>query len=123
MKNLLILIVAVAVFLHFYPQPEVTQFYETTIADLQEGFSDFSDTSVRLDTAKVRADLEPKLKSFTKKEVKQLDILIDDRKKLRTFYYDFCKENKRSHRFQAQNQKDLCRTISKYSKYLRKQQS
>ena len=122
MKHLLILIVAAAVFLHFYPQPEVTEFYETTIADLQEGFSEFSDTKVRLNTAKIRSDLEPNLKSFSKKETKQLDILLADRKKLRVFYYDFCKETKRSRHFQADNQADLCRVIGRYSKYLRKQQ-
>lgn len=122
MKHLLILIVAAAVFLHFYPQPEVTEFYETTIADLQGGFSEFSDTKVRLNTAKVRSDLEPKIKSFSKKEVKQLDIMLADRKKLRAFYYDFCKTKKRNRYFQTQNQEDLCRVVSRYSKYLRKKQ-
>jgi hypothetical protein len=46
MKNLLILIVAIALFLHFYPQPEVTKFYNEQKEALLEGFSDFSDTRV-----------------------------------------------------------------------------
>ncbi len=56
MKNLLILIVAAAVYLHFYPQPEVTKFYNETKQSLLDGFSKFSDTSVRLKADKIFID-------------------------------------------------------------------
>jgi hypothetical protein len=44
MKNLLILIVSAALFLHFYPQPEVTKFYDEQKNSLLDGFAEFSDT-------------------------------------------------------------------------------
>ena len=42
MKNILILIVAAAVFLHFYPQPEVTKFYEDKKNMLLDSFAEFT---------------------------------------------------------------------------------
>ncbi len=118
MKNLLILIVAAAVFLHFYPQPEVTKFYDEQKAALLDGFSEFSDTQVRLKADKVFTDLQSKLASFSAEEVKYLKEITSSRAKVNEFYQGFCKEKVPSVTFHPTNQASVCHTISKYENML-----
>jgi len=118
MKNLLILIVAAAVFLHFYPQPEITKFYNDKKEYLLDGFSAFSDTSVRLKADKVFIDLKPELNSFSSDEVDALKELTSSRSNVNSYYKDFCKNKKRSAIFHPNNQSKICKTISKYENML-----
>jgi hypothetical protein len=118
MKNLLILIVAIAVYLHFYPQPEVTKLYEDTKASLLDGFSDFSDTGVRLKADKIYTDLEPELKSFSSEEVTALKEITSSRKNVNSFYQDYCKAQKRNAVFHAANKSKVCKAISRYENML-----
>ena len=114
MKNILILIVAAAVFLHFYPQPEVTKFYNETRESLLKGFSEFSDTSVRLKADKILIDLKSELDSFSSDEVNALKALTSSRSNVSSFYQDYCKNKKRSAIFHPTNQAKICTTISQY---------
>ncbi len=118
MKNILILIVAAAVFLHFYPQPEVTKFYNETKESLLDGFSEFSDTSVRLKADERFTDLKPEFKSFSSEEVSSLKEISSSRKNVNVFYQDYCKNEKRSAIFHPTNQAKVCKTISKYESML-----
>jgi len=118
MKNILILIVAAAVFLHFYPQPEVTKFYNETKASLLDGFSEFSDTSVRLKSDKIFLDLKPEFDSFSEDEVSALKELTLTRDSVNSFYNNFCKSKKRSAIFHKNNQAKICKTIGKYENML-----
>jgi len=118
MKNLLILIVAAAVYLHFYPQPEVTKFYNETKKSLLDGFSEFSDTNVRLKADKIFIDLKPKLDSFSSDEVNALKEITSSRNNVNSFYQDYCKSKKRSATFHPSNQSKICKAISKYESML-----
>lgn len=118
MKNLLILIVAAAVFLHFYPQPEVTKLFDETKASLLGGFAEFSDTSVRLKSDKIYIDLKPKLASFSADEVTALKEVTSSRKNVNSFYQDHCKSKKRSTIFHPSNQSKICATIRQYENML-----
>ena len=118
MKNIIILIVAVAVFLHFYPQPEVTKFYDETKERLLEGFSEFSDTSVRLKADKIFIDLEPRLGSFSAAEVESLKEITSSRKNVNSFYQAYCKGNKRHVVFHPANKTKICKTIYQYENML-----
>jgi hypothetical protein len=118
MKNILILIVAAAVYLHFYPQPEVTKFYNETKATLLDGFSEFSDTSVRLKSDKIYTDLKPELNSFSEEEEIALKEIASSRNNVNNFYQSYCKGNKRSNVFHPTNQIKICRTIDKYQSML-----
>ena len=118
MKNLLILIVAAAVFLHFYPQPEVTKFYNETKDSLLDGFSEFSDTSVRLKAEKIFIDLKPKLNSFSAEEVDSLKEMTSSRSNVNDFYQEYCKGEKRSTVFHPANQSKICKTIAQYENML-----
>jgi hypothetical protein len=117
MKNLLILIVFAAVFLHFYPQPEVTKFYEEQKAYVLSLFSDATDTRVRLKADKIYTDLEPKFDSFRPSEIKRLKEITSDRTNVKQYYSEFC-SNKRDTKFHVANQELICKTITKYSSML-----
>ena len=118
MKNILILIVAAAVFLHFYPQPEVTKLYTETKASLLHSFAEFSDTNVRLKADKILIDLKPELKSFSAKELDSLKEITSSRSNVNAFFQDYCKHKKRSATFHPTNQSKICKTISKYESML-----
>ncbi|PCI58221.1 MAG: hypothetical protein COB45_01250 [Gammaproteobacteria bacterium] len=118
MKNLLILIVAFALFLHFYPQSEVTKFYDDQKKMLLDGFSQFSDTKVRLKADKIFIDLKPKLKQFSSEEVKHLKEITLSRANVKSFFEEYCKSKKRSVIFHSTNQAEICKTISQYESML-----
>lgn len=118
MKNLLILIVAAALFLHFYPQPEVTQFYDEQKQTLLDGFEQFSDTKVRLKADKIFIDLKPKLDQFSAEEVDYLKEISSSRASVKSFFEDYCTSEKRSIIFHSDNQVKVCQTISQYESML-----
>ena len=114
MKNLLILIIAAALFLHFYPQPEVTKFYDDQKSRLLDGFEEFSDTKVRLKADKIYSDLTPKLEKFSSDEIKYLKEITSSRDNVKGFFEEYCKDKKRSVIFRSSNQVEVCKTISQY---------
>ena len=117
MKNLLILIVAAAVYLHFYPQPEVTKFYNEQIEAAQEFFSEHTSTKVRLKADKIYTDLEPKFNQFSKEEIERLKEITSSRTQVKVFYFDICQTTKHEPSFHPNNERLVCQTIGKYRQY------
>lgn len=115
MKKLLILIVAAALFLHFYPQPELEEWYTKQKTLVINMFSEATDTQVRLKAAKVYDDLQPQLDSFNREEQQYLQEITANRKTIEDFYNKFCQAEKQSHQFHRSNQQKVCQTISQYS--------
>ena len=115
MKHLLILIVAAALYLHFYPNEKVTQFYNTQKQTLLDGFGEFSDTKVRLKAEKIYTDLKPELGSFSDKEIERLKVITSERAVVKEFYYSICQTQKRDIVFHITNEKKVCSTISRYT--------
>ena len=118
MKNLLILIVAAALFLHFYPQPEVTKFYDEQKEMLLDSFSKFSDTKARLKADKIFIDLKPKLEQFSFEEEKYLKEITSSRANVKSFFGAHCNNQKIGTTFHPKNQAEVCKTISKYESML-----
>lgn len=118
MKNLLILIVAAALFLHFYPQSEVTKFYEEQKNNLLDGFAKFSDTKVRLKADKIFTDLTPKLNQFSVEEVKYLEEITSSRTNVKDFFDEYCTNKKRNIVFRSTNQVEVCKAIRQYESML-----
>jgi hypothetical protein len=118
MKNLLILIVAGALFLHFYPQSEVTQFYNDKKNRLLDGFAEFSDTKVRLKSDKILSDLKPHLNRFSAEEVEYLKEIARSRISVKDFFEQYCLNKKHSIIFHPSNQIEVCKTIGKYESML-----
>ncbi len=118
MKNILILIVAAAVYLHFYPQPDVTKFYNETRQSLLDSFSEFSDTSVRLKSDKIFIDLKSEFNSFSPDEINSLKEITSSRSNVSEFYQNYCNNKKRSAIFHQKNQSKICQTIAQYQSML-----
>ncbi|PKI12975.1 hypothetical protein [Colwellia sp. 12G3] len=114
MKHLLILIVAAALYLHFYPNEKVTQFYNDGKAVLLDGFSEFSDTKVRLKADKIYLDLESDLEAFSEQEVEHLKDITSSRDNVKEFYVTICKTEKRDVVFHITNENKVCTTINRY---------
>jgi len=118
MKNLLILIVAIALFLHFYPQPEVTKFYNEQKEALVDSFSEFSDTKIRLKADKIFTNLQSELDSFSASEVKYLKEITSSRSNVKEFYQRYCANQEGNSIFHPANQAKVCETISHYESML-----
>jgi hypothetical protein len=115
MKKLLILIVAVAVYLHFYPNAEVTKFYEDKKEVLLKGFADFSDTKVRLKAEKIYIDLQSDLADFSEEEVTHLRDITSSRDTVKEFYFSICQTEQRDVIFHIKNESKVCSTIARYT--------
>lgn len=118
MKNLLILIVAAAIFLHFYPQPKLEKWYQEQKETALNMFSDATDTKVRLKSDKILEDLQPKLNQFNEEEIEYLKEITESRRSVNNFNNDYCKTGELSARFHNKNQQLVCYTISKYQSLL-----
>jgi hypothetical protein len=118
MKHLLTLILAAAVYFHFYPNEEVTKFYQTKIEYLKSFFSEVGDTKIHLKADKIYTDLESELESFSEKEVERLKVITSSRMVVKEFYQQICQTEKRDIVFHITNQKKVCSTISRYTSLL-----
>jgi len=117
MKNLLILIVAAAVFLHFYPQPELESWYNKQKELVIKSFNDATDTNVRLSTKKVYSDLEKEFNRFTPEEITYAKEITSEREKIITYFKDYCDNSKVDYNFHPVNQKAVCKVIGQYRSY------
>jgi hypothetical protein len=118
MKNLLILIVAAALFLHFYPQPELEDWFVEQKATAIATFSKVTNTQVKLKADKIYNDLESQFNSFSTDELKFLKNMTIDSESVKVFFTDFCKANKQTPQLHNENQKKVCNTIEQYSAFL-----
>jgi len=118
MKKLLILIVGFALFLHFYPQPELDKWYSGQKDDALDGFSDTFGTEAKRKTDVILIDLKEDMKSFTTKERAQLEEIADSRRLMKAFYSDYCLAKKRQFKMRAGVQAKICKTISKHPRLL-----
>jgi len=118
MKHLLILIVAASLYLHFYPNEKVTEFYNEQKQALLDGFGEFSDTKVRLKADKIYLDLESELESFSEKEVERLKAITSSRDNVKAFYLSICQTDTRDIDFHITNEKKVCSTIDRYTSML-----
>lgn len=114
MKKLLILIVSAAIFLHFYPQPELTAWYEQQKAQVLTFFSDATDTKVRLKASKIYEELSAGKHSFSSNELNTIRQISQSRRQLKDFQQAYCEGNKSHPVFHQVNLKKVCTKIGEY---------
>ena len=118
MKNLLILIVAFAVFLHFYPQPKLENWYEQQKVNALAKFDELAGTKVQLNTKRIADDISKKFNTFRKSERDYTNDVISSPASVKQFYTKHCGQPiKRDKKLSQQNQAKLCQVISRYRKY------
>ena len=117
MKKLLILIVAGALYLHFYPNEKLNDWlYEQKTVALSF-FSEATDTQVRLNPDKIYQDLSRDFEGFTGKEQKFLADMTSSREKVQSFYQQHCIGKKQTPKLHRENLVKVCKTIAHYSRY------
>lgn len=117
MKNLLILIVAAALFLHFYPQPELEKWYNHHKNSIISSVNNATDTRVRLNIKKVYSDLETLFNRFSPEEVEYVTEIASERDSIISFYLEHCENHKPNFNLQSANQKRVCKVIAQYKKF------
>lgn len=118
MKHLLFLIVAAAIYFHFYPNEKVTKIYLETKQVALDSFSVFGETQIRLKADKVYQDLESDLERFSVEEIKHLKEITSSRENVKNFYYSICKTEKRDIFFHINHEKKVCSVIDNYANLL-----
>ena len=118
MKKLLILIVAGAIYLHFFPNSDITDFYNEKKEMLFEKFAESTDTKARIKLEKIYSDLKTKLNAFSDEEITHLKNITSSRKNTLTFYQKKCKTKTRDYIFHQDNQEHVCQAIRSYESRL-----
>ncbi len=114
MKKLLILIVAIATFLHFYPQPELNRWFNAQKSQVMSSFSAATDTKVRLKAEVIYNELQPKFNQFNNGEQKFLKEITGSRRSVIEFYQQFCQTKRSTAKLHQKNQTLVCNKIGQY---------
>ena len=113
-KKLLILIVAAAVYLHFYPNQELNEWFSTTKEEAQQTFAEISDTKAKMAPSKLISALQQEFKKFSKKEVAYVKLIAESRDSLKAFHNEYCVKPKDNPRLRREYQSTVCETINRY---------
>jgi len=114
MKKLLILIVAIALFLHFYPQPELESWFNEQKDTALTTVSEATDTKVRLNPSKIFRDLETNFAQFSEAEQTFVKEITENRDSVKQFFNEYCDKNKLSPKLHRSNQEVVCKAINQY---------
>lgn len=113
MKKILILIVALALYLHFFPQPELNAWYEAKKEEFLTELSQSTKVTFRTNLDGIYNDLKKEFISFSEKELANLKTITSSVDTLNEFYQENCQgpQPKRL-LFQPDNNDRVCRKIS-----------
>jgi hypothetical protein len=118
MKKLLILIVASALYFHFYPNEKLNSWLLEQKAMVLGYFSEATDTKIRLKSDKIYQTLSADFAQFNTKEQTYITEITRDREQVKVFYQTHCLDKKKTLRLHQDNLIKVCQTISKYSHLL-----
>jgi hypothetical protein len=118
MKKLLILIVAGALYFHYYPNEKLNSWLFEQKQTVLGYFSDATDTKVRLKSDKIYQDLAKDFGQFNSQEKAFVAEMTSSREKVKTFNEQYCKTKKQTPKLHRDNLAKVCYTISKYSNLL-----
>ena len=113
-KKILIIIVAAAVYLHYYPNEELTNWYNSSKEAAQTKFADISDTKAKVAPSKLISVLQQDFKTFSKNEVAYVKSLAESRDSLREFHKTYCGTNKNNNRLSKSHLQLVCSTLEQY---------
>jgi hypothetical protein len=118
MKKLLILIVAGALYFHYYPNEKLNRWIFEQKQVVLSYFSKATDTKVRLKSDKIYQDLSHDFSHFTSQEIAYVAEITSSRAKAKKFNEQYCNSKKQTPKLQRDNLAKVCQTISKYSNLL-----
>lgn len=118
MKKLLILIVAAALYFHYYPNEKLNSWFFEQKQTVLSYFSDATDTKIRLNSDKIYQDLAKDFSQFNSQEKAFVTEITSSREKVKNFNEQYCKTKKQTPKLHRDNFAKVCNTISKYSNLL-----
>ncbi|WP_068544480.1 hypothetical protein [Thalassotalea crassostreae] len=114
LKNIIIIIVAIAVYLHFFPNEQLNEWFEESATKADEKFMDIVDTKARVAPSKIYTSLHKEMKKFSKQEVAYLKEITESREVLKGFYTSSCEEGQENRRLRREHLKMVCDKIDQY---------
>lgn len=114
MKKILILIVVIALFLHFNPQPEVNKFIEQQKTSFLDTMAEFSGTKVRMKSSTILTNMEDQLTSFSSEELHKLKEITLTRASVRDYFNSSCQPGQSDPTFHSINHSKVCQQISNF---------
>ena len=114
MKKILILIVVIALFLHFNPQPEVNEFLEEQKTSFLDTMAEFSGTKVRMKSSTIIEKMDDQLASFSPAEMQKLKEITLTRSSVRSYFNKHCKAGQSDPEFHSQKHQKVCSQISHF---------
>jgi hypothetical protein len=118
MKKLLILIVAGALYFHFYPNEKLNTWLLEQKSWVMSYFSEATDTQVRLKSDKIYQDLSQDFAQFNSQEQAYIAEITSSRQRVKSFYEQYCKTKKQTPKLHRDNLVKVCKAISQYSNLL-----
>lgn len=116
-KNLLIIIIAAAVYLHFYPNEEFNEWLDVQKENADEFIADTFDTKARMSPQKLLSGMENEIKQFTQNETSYFESIIESRSELKDFYNEYCGTTKRNPNLRDKQVDTVCEKINKYKMF------
>lgn len=111
MKKIFILIVAAAVYLHFYPSSELGVWWKQQLQWLDEQTSEYTDTKVRVRPSKLVTVLTPEFSKYSRMEEAYIRELAESRENIKEFYFEYCNEPNVNRRLNRVLQNRVCEVI------------
>ena len=104
----------IALYLHFYPNEALTNWYNSAKNSATTQFADISDTKARVAPSKLISELREDFKKFSKHEVAYVKELAQSRDNLRAFHKDYCKTGKDNTRLRRDYQLIVCAKLEQH---------
>ena len=112
MKKILILIVGIALYLHFYPQPELSNWYESKKAEFLDSMAKSTKVTFKSNLDGVYDELKKEFIGFSKQELENLKVITSSLESITEFYQTSCTGGKETKLFHPDNTSKVCNKIS-----------
>lgn len=112
MKKILILIVGIALYLHFYPHPEINKWYEAKKAEFLDTMAKSTKVTFKSNLDGVYEELKDEFIGFSPEELENLKVITGSLESITEFYRNSCAGTKQSKLFHPDNTDKVCAKIS-----------
>ncbi|WP_448250014.1 hypothetical protein [Thalassotalea agariperforans] len=112
MKKILILIVGIALYLHFYPNPEINKWYEEKKAEFLDTMAKSTKVTFKSNLDGVYEELKAEFIGFSPEELQNLKVITSSLESITEFYQQSCTGTKQSKLFHPDNADKVCAKIS-----------
>ena len=112
MKKILILIVGIALYLHFYPQPELIQLYEDKKSELLSRLENSTKVTFKVNLADTYKKWEKELNGLSKQELSNLKEVLTSFDSVMNFYDENCHGNITAKLFYSDNHDKICNRLA-----------